>query len=116
MKYIADLHIHSLFSRATSKQSTLSGLFAWARVKGINIVGTGDFTHPGWFRHLKENLIPAEPGLFQLNRTGCPCPSQVIEVFQELAESNRSDARDEAKADPVFNVFLTHFQSNAILA
>ena len=66
MKYIADLHIHSLFSRATSKQSTLSGLFAWARVKGINIVGTGDFTHPGWFRHLKENLIPAEPGLFQL--------------------------------------------------
>ncbi len=66
MNYIADLHIHSLFSRATSKASNLAGLFAWARVKGIQVIGTGDFTHPGWFSQLKEKLVPAEPGFFRL--------------------------------------------------
>jgi uncharacterized protein (TIGR00375 family) len=66
MNYIADLHIHSLFSRATSKASNLAGLFAWALVKGIDVVGTGDFTHPGWFSQLKEQLVPAEPGFFRL--------------------------------------------------
>lgn len=66
MQYLADFHIHSPYSRATSKNSTLAGLFAWARVKGINLIGTGDFTHPGWFSHLKERLIPAEPGLYRL--------------------------------------------------
>ncbi len=66
MNYIADLHIHSSYSRATSRDSTLAGLFAWARIKGIQVVGTGDFTHPGWFRTLREELEPAEPGLFRL--------------------------------------------------
>lgn len=66
MNYIADLHIHSLFSRATSKASNLAGLFAWARVKGIQVVGTGDFTHPGWFAQLKDQLVAAEPGFFRL--------------------------------------------------
>lgn len=66
MNYIADLHIHSPFSRATSPESNLAGLAGWARVKGIQVIGTGDFTHPGWFRQLKELLEPAEPGLFRL--------------------------------------------------
>ncbi|MDO5673659.1 MAG: UvrD-helicase domain-containing protein [bacterium] len=66
MRYIADLHIHSLFSRATSKASHLRSLAAWAAVKGIDVVATGDFTHPGWFAHLHEELIPAEEGLFRL--------------------------------------------------
>ena len=66
MRYIADLHIHSLFSRATSKQSHLRGLAAWAAVKGIDVVATGDFTHPGWFAHLHEELLPAEEGLYRL--------------------------------------------------
>ena len=66
MEYIADLHIHSPYSRATSRESTLAGLLAWARVKGIQVVGTGDFTHPGWFSRLREELEPAEPGLFRL--------------------------------------------------
>lgn len=66
MDYIADLHIHSPYSRATSPQSTLVGLAGWARVKGIQVIGTGDFTHPGWFSCLKEQLEPAEPGLFKL--------------------------------------------------
>ena len=66
MRYIADLHIHSPFSRATSKAGNLQGLAAWARVKGIHLLGTGDFTHPGWFSQLKEQLIPAEPGFYKL--------------------------------------------------
>ncbi len=72
MKYIADFHTHSYFSRATSKNSNLPGLFAWARVKGINVIGTGDFTHPDWLLCLKENLIPAEPGLFRLKDEKAP--------------------------------------------
>ena len=66
MDYIADLHTHSPYSRATSPEGTLSGLAGWARVKGIQVIGTGDFTHPGWFRSLREELTPAEPGLFKL--------------------------------------------------
>jgi uncharacterized protein (TIGR00375 family) len=53
---IADLHIHSRFSRATSKDLTLPNLEKWARIKGIDILGTGDFTHPTWLKELKENL------------------------------------------------------------
>ncbi len=66
MEYIADLHIHSRFSRATSKASTIPGLAAWAQIKGIHVIGTGDFTHPGWFAHLTETLEEAEPGFFKL--------------------------------------------------
>lgn len=66
MRYIADLHIHSRYSRATSKASDLYGLAAWAQVKGIDVIGTGDFTHPQWHQHLRENLVEAEPGFFKL--------------------------------------------------
>jgi len=70
MDYIADLHIHSPYSRATSPASTLADLAGWARLKGIQVIGTGDFTHPGWFRRLKDELEPAEPGLFRLKDEG----------------------------------------------
>ena len=66
MDYAADLHTHSPYSRATSPEGTPGGLAGWARIKGIRIVGTGDFTHPGWFARLREELAPAEPGLFRL--------------------------------------------------
>lgn len=66
MNYVADLHIHSPYSRATSRESSLAGLAAWARLKGINVIGTGDFTHPAWFNALVEELEPAEPGFFRL--------------------------------------------------
>ncbi|MEU8239328.1 UvrD-helicase domain-containing protein [Actinoplanes missouriensis] len=64
--YVADLHIHSRYSRACSRDLTLPNLAWWARRKGIALLGTGDFTHPAWFEHLKESLKPAEPGLFRL--------------------------------------------------
>lgn len=63
---IADLHIHSRFSRATSKEGDPEHLAYWARRKGIDLVGTGDFTHPAWRRELAEKLQPAEEGLYVL--------------------------------------------------
>jgi DNA helicase-2/ATP-dependent DNA helicase PcrA len=66
VKFIADFHIHSHYSRATSKELIPEYLEYWAKLKGITIVGTGDFTHPGWIKELKEKLIPAEPGLFKI--------------------------------------------------
>src|SRR6202044_2618742 len=62
----ADLHIHSRFSRACSKDCDIEHLAWWALRKGITVVGTGDFTHPAWAAELRESLIPAEPGLLRL--------------------------------------------------
>ncbi|MCJ7837337.1 UvrD-helicase domain-containing protein [Cuneatibacter sp. NSJ-177] len=66
--YIGDLHIHSRYSRATSKDCTPEYLDLWARKKGIDIVGTGDFTHPAWREELKEKLEPAEDGFYVLKK------------------------------------------------
>jgi DNA helicase II / ATP-dependent DNA helicase PcrA len=66
MKFIADLHVHSKYSRATAKNLDLENLYLWAQYKGIHIVGTGDFVHPKWFKELEEKLEPAESGLFKL--------------------------------------------------
>ena len=67
MRFIADLHIHSKYSRATSKDMELDGLAKWAKLKGIDLVATGDFTHPLWLTELKKKLKPAEEGLFEYN-------------------------------------------------
>jgi uncharacterized protein (TIGR00375 family) len=66
MRFYADLHVHSKYSRATSRDADLEHLAIWARRKGITVVGTGDFTHPAWFEEIREKLVPAEPGLFRL--------------------------------------------------
>ena len=58
--YIGDLHIHSRYSRATSKDATPEYLELWARKKGIDLIGTGDFTHPAWRQELEEKLEPDE--------------------------------------------------------
>ena len=66
MKMIADLHIHSRFSMATSKEGTPENLDFWARKKGISLIGTGDFTHPVWREELKERLVTEGNGLYHL--------------------------------------------------
>lgn len=63
---IADLHIHSRYSRATSRDCDAAHLDWWARRKGIQLLGTGDFTHPAWRAELREQLVPAEEGLYTL--------------------------------------------------
>jgi uncharacterized protein (TIGR00375 family) len=66
MKFIADFHVHSKFSRATSRNLDLEHLRLWGMRKGINVVGTADFTHPGWLAELGKKLEPAEEGLYTL--------------------------------------------------
>jgi uncharacterized protein (TIGR00375 family) len=79
--FVADLHIHSKYSRACSRDLDLDNLTWWARRKGITLLGTGDFTHPAWFGHLRDTLDPAEPGLFQLK------PDRAKAVQQKLPRS-----------------------------
>lgn len=68
MKFVADFHIHSKYSRATSPLMNLENLDRWAKIKGIKVLGTGDFTHPKWIGEIKKELEPAEPGLFKLKK------------------------------------------------
>ncbi len=73
---IADLHIHSRYSRATSRDAVPELLELWARRKGIGLVGTGDFTHPAWRAELAEKLVPNGEGFYTL-REGLRRPSGV---------------------------------------
>lgn len=75
MKYICDFHIHSKYSRATSRDMDLENLNKWAKIKGVDVLGTGDFTHPGWLRELKEKLEPAEKGLYKIKSRIFPPPN-----------------------------------------
>jgi len=68
LEFICDFHIHSHFSVATSSDLIPEKLNYWAGIKGIKVVGTGDFTHPGWLSELREKLEQAEPGLFRLKK------------------------------------------------
>lgn len=66
MRFIADLHIHSKFSRATSRDMVIDSLARWGRAKGLSLLATGDFTHPEWLFLMKEKLEPAGNGFLRL--------------------------------------------------
>ena len=66
MLYYTDLHIHSKYSRATSKSCNLEELAIWAKKKGLSLIGTGDFTHPAWFAEIQDKLVPSGNGTFRL--------------------------------------------------
>lgn len=68
MRFIADLHMHSRYSRATSRDMTLENLWKWSQLKGITVLGTGDFTHPQWLGEIKEKLNNCGNGLFRLKK------------------------------------------------
>ncbi len=68
MKLITDLHIHSHYSLATSKQLAPEYLDLWGKMKGLQVIATGDFTHPGWIEELRKKIEPAEEGLFKLKK------------------------------------------------
>jgi uncharacterized protein (TIGR00375 family) len=70
MEFFADFHIHSRYSRGTSPALELPELARWAEIKGIGVVGSGDFTHPLWFRDLESVLVESAPGLFSLKKKG----------------------------------------------
>jgi uncharacterized protein (TIGR00375 family) len=77
LKFIADLHIHSRYSRATSSDLSPETLWRWGQLKGIRVIGTGDCTHPDWLSELETKLAPGEPGLLTLR--DLPHPSGVFE-------------------------------------
>ncbi|MEK6714173.1 MAG: endonuclease Q family protein [Nitrospirota bacterium] len=87
MRFIADLHIHSPYSRATSKDMEIESLCKWAQLKGLTVIGTGDFTHPKWFSNLKDKLEEAEPGLFKLKT------AYLSEINNKVPQSCRRDVR-----------------------
>ena len=69
MRFHADLHVHSKYSRATSRDLDLEHLAHWAARKGVGVVGTGDFVHPAWLAELKQKLVPAEGASHRANVT-----------------------------------------------
>jgi uncharacterized protein (TIGR00375 family) len=81
--FYADLHIHSKYSRATSRDCDLEHLSWWAQRKGLSVVATGDFTHPAWLEEIRTKLVSAEPGLFRLS------PELERSVAQKLPRSCR---------------------------
>ena len=87
MDFIADLHIHSAYSRATSRDMNLESLYRWAQLKGLAVVATGDFTHPRWFAELQEKLEPAEPGLYKLK------DALAVPLDADIPESCRAPVR-----------------------
>lgn len=66
MRFLADLHLHSRYSRATSRDMDLEALYVAARRKGLTVLGTGDCTHGAWLAECRDKLVPAEPGLYRL--------------------------------------------------
>jgi uncharacterized protein (TIGR00375 family) len=94
-QFRADLHIHSRYSRATSRRLTPRNLAAWSRVKGIDVVATGDFTHPGWLGEIEEHLVEDGSGLLQLREprglekeigwTGLPAGSTKFMLSTEIS-------------------------------
>ncbi|MRR09462.1 DNA helicase UvrD, partial [bacterium] len=83
MKFYADLHIHSKYSRATSPDMDLDHIAQWARYKGLGLVGTGDFTHPAWFRELKLKLEPRGNGLFHYKGMDFVLTAEVCNIFSK---------------------------------
>ena len=81
MPYIADLHIHSKYSRATSPDMDVDNLSKWAKMKGINMLGTGDFTHPAWRKELKEKLAEKEYGIYSHNRIDYILSAEVSNIY-----------------------------------
>ena len=99
--FTADFHIHSRYSRATSRDCVPEMLQLWARRKGLELIGTGDFTHPAWREELRDKLLPAEEGLYRLKeeyrlREGAPAgedrPARFI-VTGEISSIYKKDGR-----------------------
>ncbi|HEX16279.1 MAG TPA: DNA helicase UvrD [Deltaproteobacteria bacterium] len=92
-RFIADFHIHTRFSRATSREMTLENIARWARLKGVDLMGTGDFTHPAYFSELRSKLEEAEKGLYRLKEgertVRFILTTEVCNIFDQGKRRNR---------------------------
>ncbi len=89
MKIIADLHIHSKYSRAVSQEMALPQIGEWAKKKGIGMVATGDWTHPLWLREIKANLEEVAPGLYGIKGTKGPLFVLSTEISSIYSQGGR---------------------------
>jgi len=94
MRVIADLHIHGKYSRATSEQMSIPEIARYAKTKGLNLIGTGDFTHPQWLKEIKETLTPdTDTGLFKQSAIDSPVrfmlQTEVCTIFNYKGESKK---------------------------
>ena len=88
-EFVADLHIHSRFAYACSKSLTLPNLAATAKTKGIDLLATGDFTHPAWLAELKENLAEVDAGTYEFDGTRFVLGTEVSCVYRQGGRSRR---------------------------
>ncbi|GFP42572.1 hypothetical protein HKBW3C_01696 [Candidatus Hakubella thermalkaliphila] len=89
MIFIADFHIHSRYSRAVSPDMDIDNLARWATIKGIKLMGTGDFTHPLWLAELKEKLKPTDNGLFSCGETHFILTGEVNSIYTQSNKPRR---------------------------
>jgi len=88
-EFVADFHIHSRYSRATSKELTVAELAKWAKIKGIGVLGTGDFTHPMWLQELQDVLRATGSGLFEYQGTCFLLTAEVNTLFYKAARAHQ---------------------------
>jgi uncharacterized protein (TIGR00375 family) len=92
-RFIADLHVHSKYSRATSKEMELDAIARWGKIKGIKLVATGDFTHPLYFTEIKSKLEPVADGIYRLKQgeqeTNFILVTEVSNIFTQGKQTNR---------------------------
>ncbi|MFH2138304.1 MAG: endonuclease Q family protein [Candidatus Omnitrophota bacterium] len=89
MEFIADFHIHSKYSRATSPQMDVENLALWAKRKGISLIGTGDFTHHLWLDELKSKLQPLDNGLYLYNDVHFMLTAEVSSIYSKNGKCYR---------------------------
>ncbi|MBI2174731.1 MAG: DNA helicase UvrD [Candidatus Omnitrophica bacterium] len=88
-KFIADFHIHSRYSRATSKDLTIQELAKWSKIKGIGLLGTGDFTHPLWMQELSDHLRESGNGLYEYDGVRFILTAEVNTLFYKAGKAHQ---------------------------
>ena len=106
MQIIADLQLHSKYSRAVSQKMDLDEIAHWSAKKGINLVATGDWTHPMWIREIKAKLKETSPGIYSLdgNKTDLPTNSKVKFLLStEISSIYSQGGKGRRTHNPIFS-------------
>ena len=89
MAFFADLHLHSRYAYACSKELNLANMAAWAKIKGIDLLSSGDFTHPAWLSELEENLTPVENEAYEFGGVRFVLGTELSCIFKQGGRSRR---------------------------
>ncbi|MCM8779937.1 MAG: endonuclease Q family protein, partial [Candidatus Omnitrophica bacterium] len=89
MEFIADFHIHSKYSRATSRDMDIKHIAEWAKLKGIKLMGTGDFTHHLWLEELRNNLEEIGNGLYKYQDIYFILTAEISSIYTKQGRTYR---------------------------